>query len=128
MITWSPLEIIALVSAIGAILVNSLVGAASLIVAVKTGAKVDGMLVARDASNVAAGERKGMAAGVATAAVLAEGQRQGRETVREEHLRNGDAPLPVADDRTAAAAERSATATERVATATEKDTNGKKRG
>lgn len=81
--------------------------------------KVDGMLAQRDAENIAAGERKGVQAGVETAAVLAEGQRQGRESAREQQLRNGEQPVPVADERTAAAAERSATATERVATATE---------
>lgn len=119
MAAWSPLEIIALVTAIGAILGNFIMGVAALIVAMKTGAKVDGMLVQRDAAKFDAGERKGTQAGVDTAAVLAEGQRQGREHAREDHLRNGEHPLPVADDRTAIAAERSATATERVATATE---------
>lgn len=49
-------------------------------------------------------------------ASLSEGREQGRI---ETELRNKEEPLPVADDRTAAAAERSASATERVADAAE---------
>lgn len=66
---------------------------------------------------------EGMERGVATAAVLARGQKEGREqTAGEAALRverSAEEPVPVADDRTAVAAERSATATERVAAAAE---------
>lgn len=105
----------AIVSAIGTI--------ANLIVSIGTSKKVDGMLVTRDASNVAAGEVIGRQAGDDAAAERDEGRRQerefNRETVALAPQPNG-VPLPVADDRTAVAAEKGAAATERIADAAEK--------
>lgn len=86
--------------------------------------KVDGMLVARDASNVAAGTIIGRQAGDDASAQRAEGRRQEREINREAAALgphpNG-APVPVADDRTAVAAERGASANERIADVAEEN-------
>lgn len=123
MTTWSALEVAAIITALGALVASLGTSIASLIVAMKTGQKVDGMLVTRDASNVAIGEMKGKHAAELIAEALKEGQRQGREMAIEETrvpVLHATGPLPVADDRTATAAERSATATERVADAAEK--------
>lgn len=92
----------------------------------KVAEKVDGMLVTRDASNVAAGTIIGRQAGDDASAQRAEGRREQREiqTHRDAAAaalaphQNG-APLPVADDRTAIAAEKGAAATERIADAAE---------
>lgn len=91
--------------------------------------QIDGLLVDRDKSKVREGEVKGKLAGEATAATLAEGQRQGAASERASVAAanptampvptDGKKPLPVADDRTAHAAERSAAAQERTAAATE---------
>lgn len=87
--------------------------------------KIDGMLVDRDRANVKVGEAKGRQAGEETAATLAEGQRQGAASARAagapepRPVAKEKPPLPVADERTAAASERVAKATERAADATE---------
>lgn len=85
--------------------------------------KVDGMLVDRDAANVAAGTVIGRQAGDDASAQRAEGRRQEREIHREAAAlapHPSGVPVPVADDRTAVAAERGATANERIADAAEK--------
>lgn len=93
--------------------------------------KVDGMLVQRDASNVAAGQIIGRQAGDDASAQRAEGRREQREiqSVRDSsaaalNVHPGGSPLPVADDRTAVAAEKGAAATERIADAAEAETSG----
>lgn len=64
------------------------------------------------------GEAKGTRRGEATAATLAEGQRQGRELASNQlSSAPGDAPVPVVDDKVAEAIKQSAMATEHVAAA-----------
>lgn len=84
--------------------------------------KIDGMLVQRDASNVADGERIGRQAGDEASAQRAEGRREQREiqTHRDAAAaalapnQNG-APVPVKDDQAAEIAERNTKATESIA-------------
>lgn len=117
---WSGIEVAAVITALGVLITGVLTNIAALVIAFKTGKKVDGILEQRDAANVAAGERKGQLAGEQVAATLAEGQRQGREQAREERpesLHATSGPVPVVDDKAAGIAERSMLATEKIAAA-----------
>lgn len=124
---WSPTEIALVVAAAGGLVTAISTSMANFVALWRLNTKVDGMLVARDASNVAAGTVIGRAAGDDAAAQRDAGRREQRAIQKDRDAtaaalapqQNG-APVPVADDRTAVAAERGATANERIADAAEK--------